>query len=307
MSDHPSVPPSSESEPSASESPQPAPESPNPLSDVSETPTHQEIIDRHLQVRFKSDGERLLLILPPQAEAEDAIGGLTWAELWQQLKQRLNAGDRFWQPQTAVHLMATNRLLDSRQLQSIADALTDAQLKLQRVCTSRRQTAIAAATVGYSVDQQSPQETLQQNAPPTAQVLAEPLYLETTLRSGAEIRHPGTVIVIGDLNPGSLIVAAGDILVWGRLRGVAHAGSGGNSQCMIMALQMEPTQIRIADAVARAPANSPDRYYPEVAYVTTQGIRITRAADFSRSQWFARRGEQSQLKSTTQDPKSEIL
>jgi septum site-determining protein MinC len=290
MSDNPSV-------PSVSESP----------ASISDPPTSEEIIDRHLQVRFKSDGERLLLILPPQAEEEETVGGLTWTEMWQQLKQRLNAGDRFWSPDTIVHLMAANRLLDSRQLQEIADALSDTQLKLQRVCTSRRQTAIAAATVGYCVDQQSPQETLQQSPQPQAQLLTEPLYLETTVRSGTEIRHPGTVIIIGDLNPGSLVVAAGDILVWGRLRGVAHAGSGGNSQCMIMALQMEPTQIRIADAVARAPANSPDRYYPEVAYVTAQGIRITRAADFSRAQWLAHRAQQSQLNPKTQDPQSEIV
>jgi septum site-determining protein MinC len=290
MSDNPSV-------PSVSESP----------ASISDPPTSEEIIDRHLQVRFKSDGERLLLILPPQAEEEETVGGLTWTEMWQQLKQRLNAGDRFWSPDTIVHLMAANRLLDSRQLQEIADALSDTQLKLQRVCTSRRQTAIAAATVGYCVDQQSPQETLQQSPQPQAQLLTEPLYLETTVRSGTEIRHPGTVIIIGDLNPGSLVVAAGDILVWGRLRGVAHAGSGGNSQCMIMALQMEPTQIRIADAVARAPANSPDRYYPEVAYVTAQGIRITRAADFSRTQWLAHRAQQSQLNPKTQDPQSEIV
>lgn len=298
MSDNLSSPPvSDDSPPSASETPTP----------VSEPPNSQEIIDRHLQVRFKSDGERLLLILPPQAEDEKTVAGFSWNELWQQLKQRLSAGDRFWSADTPVHLMAANRLLDSRQLQAIADALGNTQLKLQRVCTSRRQTAVAAATAGYSVDQQSPEESLQQSPTPTKTLLAEPLYLETTLRSGAEIRHPGTVVVMGDLNPGSLVVAAGDILIWGRLRGVAHAGSGGNSQCMIMALQMEPTQIRIADAVARAPANSPERYYPEVAYVTPQGIRIARAADFSRSQLLANLSEQSKLQSKTQDPKSEIV
>lgn len=290
MSDNPSSPPVSDDSPPSSQ-----------------PPSSQEVIDRHLQVRFKSDGEKLLLILPPQAEEEGTVGGLSWNELWQQLKQRLSAGDRFWSADTHVHLMAANRLLDSRQLQAIADALGNTQLKLQRVCTSRRQTAVAAATAGYSVDQQSPQETLQQSPTAAKPILAEPLYIETTLRSGAEIRHPGSVVIVGDLNPGSLVVAAGDILIWGRLRGVAHAGSGGNSQCMIMALQMEPTQIRIADAVARAPANSPERYYPEVAYVTPQGIRITRAADFSRSGWLANLSELSKLQSKTQDPKSEIV
>ena len=111
---------------------------------------------------------------------------------------------------------------------------------------------------------------------------AEPLYMEMTIRSGVEIRHPGTVVILGDVNPGGIVVASGDILVWGRLRGVAHAGANGNSECLIMALQMEPTQLRIADAVARAPEKAPTQFHAEVAYVTSGGIRIAKAADFSR-------------------------
>ncbi len=89
---------------------------------------------------------------------------------------------------------------------------------------------------------------------------------------------------MGDLNPGGNVVADGDILVWGRLRGVAHAGASGNRECLIMSLQMEPTQLRIADAVARAPEKSPTQFSPEVAHITPQGIRIARAIDFSRNQ-----------------------
>lgn len=230
------------------------------------------------QVRFKGETGRLLLLLPP--ESEIATPATAWTDLWQQLKQRLNAAERFWQPNTPVHLIARDRLLDTRQLQAIADALTDAQLQLKRVYTSRRQTAVAAATAGFSVEQQLPVVHLSQEE--AGQALAEPLYVETTVRSGVEIRHPGTVVVIGDVNPGSSIIADGDVLVWGALRGVAQAGAAGNTRCLIMALKMEPTQIRIADFVARAPATPPDQYSPEVAYVTADGIRITRAVEFSK-------------------------
>lgn len=236
--------------------------------------------NRNLQVRFKSEGGRLLLLLPPETEASSV--STTWTDVWQQLKHRLNAGDRFWQPQTAVHLIARDRLLDGRQLQAIGDALTEAQLQLKRVYTSRRQTAVAAATAGYSVEQQSPVAHLNQPTTESGNPLAEPLYLQTTVRSGIEIRHPGTVVVLGDVNPGSAIVAEGDIVVWGCLRGVAHAGASGNGKCLIMALKMEPTQIRIAEFVARAPETPPSQYQPEVAYVTPDGIRIAIAADFSR-------------------------
>ncbi len=243
-------------------------------------------IDREQQVRLKSEGGKLLLMLPPDGEGdEENPVAFSWDEIWHQLMQRLNAGERFWQPDTTVHLLARDRLLDMRQLQAIADALTDVQLQLKRVYTSRRQTAVAAATAGYSVDQQSTIAHLNQPSQETGQALAEPLYLETTLRSGADIRHNGTVVILGDLNPGSSITAEGDILVWGRLRGMVHAGCKGNARCLIMALQMEPTQIRIADFVARAPENPPDQYYPEVAYVTPKGaIHIARAMDFSRNQ-----------------------
>jgi septum site-determining protein MinC len=94
-----------------------------------------------------------------------------------------------------------------------------------------------------------------------------------------DIRHEGTVVIMGDVNPGGEIFAAGDIIVWGRLRGIAHAGYPNNPQCLIMALQMEPTQLRIADRVARAPETPPPQFEPEIAYVTPQGIRIARAID----------------------------
>ena len=227
-------------------------------------------------VRLKGEGGRLLLMLPPDASGPVP---LTWIELLHQLKHRLMAGERFWQPHTPVHLIARDRLLDGRQLQDIADILATAQLQLKRVYTSRRQTAVTAATAGFSVEQQSLNTLLSQSE--DGQALAEPLYVQTTLRSGVEIRHPGSVIVLGDVNPGSSIVADGDVLVWGALRGIAQAGASGNTRCVIMALRLEPTQIRIADFVARAP-EAPGPSSPEIAYVGTDGVRITSAADFSR-------------------------
>ncbi|MEM8614364.1 MAG: septum site-determining protein MinC, partial [Cyanobacteria bacterium P01_H01_bin.105] len=83
-------------------------------------------------------------------------------------------------------------------------------------------------------------------------------------------------------NPGGALIAAGDIVVWGRLRGIAHAGSDGNAACRIMALHMQPTQLRIADKVARAPEKPPALYQPEVAYVNNDGIRIAIASEFAQ-------------------------
>ena len=236
--------------------------------------------DPSLQVRFKSQGGKLLLLLPPEEEGD--LAALPWTEVWEQLKHRLSAGDRFWQPGTTVYLIARDRLLDSRQLQEIAKALAKVELHLKRVHTTRRQTAVAAATAGYCVEQQTPVSHLKKTSETIGKPLDDPLYLQTTIRSGVEIRHAGTVVVLGDINPGGSIVAEGDILVWGRLKGLAHAGSNGNTDCRIMALRMEPTQLRIADKVARPPETPPSEYLPEVAYIGDDGIRIALAKEFSR-------------------------
>lgn len=220
-------------------------------------------------------------MLPPSPENSPVPD---WSDIWQQLKQRLAAAERFWGANTLVHLIAGDRLLDTRQLQSIADSLAEAKLVLKRVYTSRRQTAVAAATAGYSVEQHesvahlSSKGKQEQGASPV-----DALYVETTVRSGVEIRHSGSVIVLGDVNPGGAVIADGDVIIWGTLRGVAQAGAAGNAKCRIMALRMEPTQMRIAELVARSPETPPDEYCPEVAHATPQGIRIVRAQDFSRA------------------------
>lgn len=250
-------------------------------------------IDPRTQLRLRSETDHLVLLMPNGSEAES--GSLAWGELLQQFKQRLNGGERFWQSQTVVHLAARDRLLDVRQLQALEELLSIAQLALKRVSTSRRQTAIAAVTAGYSVDQLAAEDTLVQSPPAPGQPLAEPLYLQTTVRGGVEIRHPGTIIVLGDANPGSSLVSEGDILVWGRLRGTAHAGSGGDRSRCIMALQMHPTQLRLADLVARAPDGPSNQYLPEVAYVGDNAIRIAQAQAFARQNFDATLGQGAQL------------
>ena len=77
------------------------------------------------------------------------------------------------------------------------------------------------------------------------------LYLNQTLRSGQTVTSDGNIVVIGDANPGSEIIARGDITVWGVLGGIAHAGSKGNENAVIRALKMNAIQLRIANLYAR--------------------------------------------------------
>ncbi len=107
------------------------------------------------------------------------------------------------------------------------------------------------------------------------------LYIQRTLRSGQSITSDGNIVIIGDANPGSEIIAKGDITIWGVLGGIAHAGSAGNQYARIRALKMNAIQLRIADVFARRPdsANIPyiqksDTFVPEEACIRKKQIFI---------------------------------
>jgi septum site-determining protein MinC len=107
------------------------------------------------------------------------------------------------------------------------------------------------------------------------------MYLKQTLRSGQAISHKGHLVIIGDVNPGAEVIAEGDITVWGSLRGIAHAGVGGNLQAEIRALRFEPIQLRIAHAIARSPdrPRGSQKYNgPETARIVNGTIRIASSA-----------------------------
>lgn len=256
------------------------------LDKTDDLPESSSLVNSYSQIGIKNDGDQLLLTLPSQAEINSE---LPWSEIWQELKHLLKTKEQSWQQGTQVCLVAKDRLLDARQLQTIAETLEDVKLSLSTVSTNRRQTAVVAAGSGYSVQQNTVKPLL--NDSNTSQILsptlAEPLYLQSTVRSGIEIRHPGTIVICGDLNPGGKVIAAGDILVWGRLRGVAHAGAGGDQQCRIAALQMDFTQLRIADSVARSPKLRPKKLFPELAFMTIDGIKLAKTSEFNKNYVFS--------------------
>lgn len=78
-------------------------------------------------------------------------------------------------------------------------------------------------------------------------------FYKGILRSGASLEFETSVIIIGDVNHGARVVSKGNIIVLGALKGNAFAGATGNTNSFVVALDMSPTQIRIADTIARAP------------------------------------------------------
>jgi len=94
------------------------------------------------------------------------------------------------------------------------------------------------------------------------------------VRSGVILDHVGHLIVFGDVNPGAEVRATGNIVVLGRLRGTAHAGIG-QDVGFILALRLEPQQLRIGRKVARADSDTPASD-AEIAYATGESIVVER-------------------------------
>ena len=101
-------------------------------------------------------------------------------------------------------------------------------------------------------------------------------FVRSTVRNGIRIEYNGNVVVLGDVNPGAEIIAAGNVIVLGILRGMVHAGADGNKDAFIYALSLKPTQIRIAEAIARMPDDdeSESGICPEMATVKDGGIVV---------------------------------
>ena len=96
-----------------------------------------------------------------------------------------------------------------------------------------------------------------------------------SLRNGQKIEFEGSVVVVGDVNPGAEIKAGGNIIVLGQLKGMAHAGCKGMTEAFITAIFMAPTQLRIADIITRFPEeNKKGPKPPEYAFIQNGQIFV---------------------------------
>ncbi|HHV19854.1 MAG TPA: septum site-determining protein MinC [Thermoanaerobacterales bacterium] len=122
--------------------------------------------------------------------------------------------------------------------------------------------------------------SLQEASSPKTLIFPKPnrsrvLLLKRTVRSGQKIAYRGTIVILGDANPGSEIVATGDILVMGTLRGMAHAGADGDTTAIVAAFRLKPTQLRIAEVISRPPEEKEEvPSFPEIARLKDNVIII---------------------------------
>jgi septum site-determining protein MinC len=164
-------------------------------------------------------------------------------------------------------LMSLKALLERRGLMLYA-IHSDSDTTLSAAQTLELHTAYSTASI--------PRTPAPDAAPPinSEEEGVAGVLIKRTLRSGRTVHSQGHVVVVGDVNPGAEIIAAGDVIVWGRLRGNVHAGAYGDENAVVCALDMIPNQLRIARYLVTSPADKNRKPRPELARIREDQIVV---------------------------------
>jgi septum site-determining protein MinC len=198
------------------------------------------------------------------------LGAGDWDTLLRELESKLRSTPNFFLG-GRVALAVGPRRLTVEELRAVGELLDRHNVSLWAVESEDSGTKDAAHALGLETTADSRNEGAGQ-ARPAAETPGDEdslgLLVRRTLRSGQAVHYPGHVVIIGDVNPGAEIIAAGDIVVWGKLRGTVHAGAGGDEQAVVCALHLAPTQLRIGNQIARSPEDTTqENWLPEMAFV----------------------------------------
>ena len=198
------------------------------------------------------------------------LGEGPWEAQMDTLTRRLEKGAAFFRGGRAA-LDVGSRPLDEAQIRQVRDLLAQYRVDLWAVQSTADATILATVRLGLSPilgPEEAAGRAESQGGREEAPIPpAGGLVVERTVRSGQRIEHPGDIIVIGDVHAGAEIIAGRHVIVWGKLHGVVHAGALGDESAVVCALDLAPTQLRIADHIARSPEERRRRPAPEMARV----------------------------------------
>jgi septum site-determining protein MinC len=194
--------------------------------------------------------------------------GDTWPAAAQGLLTRIDEATDFFKG-AKLALAIGARAMSAADLGRLRDDLSERNVNLTTLLSDSPLSMKAAQSLGLNVA--LPTSLPAQREQPESEVDSEEarqeaVYVRRTLRSGRSVRHRGHVIIIGDVNAGAEVIADGDVIVWGHLRGTVQAGAGGDAEAVICALDLSPTQLRIADRIAVSPARKGEPK-PEMAHI----------------------------------------
>ena len=194
-------------------------------------------------VRGTRDG--LVIVLPERGTTRDIVHALA---------QRIAGAEGFFKGAEVVLDYGT-RAVVGEEVAILRRVLDERGITLRTATATGFDSRSTLRALGYSPLSAMPQPPVRGEEPqhvPTMPRDELPVrYVRRTFRSGMSLHHPGHLTILGDVNPGAELTAAGDIVVFGQIRGVVHAGVMGDTAAIIAALVMTPTQLRIGNVYGR--------------------------------------------------------
>jgi septum site-determining protein MinC len=223
------------------------------------------------KVVFKGVGQEIHIILDPHAPFQ---------EIDRELQEHLERSGKFFLGAAVTLIVGTRQLRDA-QLQSLRQILAEHGLTIAEIRASlpdgERPASAAPVAAPLSSPAPSSRPSPRRERPLRTEDIARnnALLVQGPLRSGQRVYAEDNLVVFGDVNPGAEVIAGGDIMVMGTLRGVAHAGVPDNVAAIIAALSLKPTQLRIGHFISRSPEFQ-DKHDsgPEIARVDGQQILV---------------------------------
>jgi septum site-determining protein MinC len=191
------------------------------------------------------------------------LGDGTWQELEPELIKNVDEQSTFFQG-AKVALNVGPVELRVAEMAALRDKLSERGISLWAVISDSLVTETTAQYLGLATRISRPQPIPAKDPFEATEDAAK--WVKGPLRSGGKVLFAGNVVVFGDVNPGAEIIAGGSIIIWGRLRGVVHAGAQGDRESVVCALELIPTQLRIADAIAISPKKGKN-LQPEIAII----------------------------------------
>jgi septum site-determining protein MinC len=211
-------------------------------------------------IRIKGMRDGLMVSLPAGS----------WEEQSMALLAQIDDRQAFFQG-ARLALDVGAQIIKVNEMVELRDQLSDRSVSLWAILSESQATENTAQLLGLAtrVSKPRPEELARTEARTLPEESA--LFVNRTLRSGARVEFAGNVVVLGDVNPGAEVVVDGTVIVWGRLRGTVHAGSRGDRNAIVCALDLSPMRLQIDDEVLLS-EDKKEASKPEVAVLREQGI-----------------------------------
>lgn len=200
------------------------------------------MIDERIFIKGNKDGINAVVNMDKFVDYDDMVEALI---------ERLKKGKRFYRGSVLTIITDLN-VIDEKKQRKLRDLLFDEVLIRDCIFKDRKQKEIKIFSGVYE---------------------GKTKFIRKTIRSGQYIDYPGNIVIIGDVNPGSEVVAFGNIIVLGKLRGRVHAGANGNKKAIISAFSLQPEVLQISGILTISPDGEKPKY-PEVAKIKDDEIIV---------------------------------